>query len=167
MSKCIRKCNRAHERSMQYTVAVLEIANGLQFRQWSSRGKGHDFPPLRGRWSPTLSRSRMTVVSPLSPLSPAHFRASRRGEGAREGNTFSRYLHDCSRALKDGPTCSSRSPCLSSLARPHWNVSISKLSVPHFIHSASSHIGSSRVSQTSFARSLIRSLLKTAKSPSP
>ena len=88
---------RVDERSMQYTAAVLEVANGLQFRQWSSRGKEMIiFHQRSKRWSPARCPDGMALASPSLSLSPARFEVSERGEVAREGNIFSRCSDDYS-----------------------------------------------------------------------
>ena len=103
------------------------------------------------------------------PLSPSlRLTWEQQGEERKqEGNTFSTRTTSQELSKTDLATRLRLFDCLYSFARPHWIQSISKIFRALYYSLASIHIGSVRVFQTSFARSLMRSLGKTSKSPSP
>ena len=111
---------------MQYTPAVLGFANGLQFRQWSSRGKEKIFFPQRTTKSSSLPRRDGSSPAVIVVLS-ASLQSSGRGGSKRRKVVF-QMLGPRSKPPKKTHLTSlfSDFSCSSSFARPHWNVSISK-----------------------------------------
>ena len=151
---------------MQYTPAVLGFANGLQFRQWSSRGKEKIFFPQRTTNPSTLPCRGGSSPAVIVVLSGSLKSIMERREQEKK-TRFPDARTTVKTTEKDSPGLTLlwlllfvlvRSPSLSLRFQSFCSA---------FYSLWSSHIGSSRVFQISLAMSLMRSRGKTAKSPSP
>ena len=145
--------------------AIFLVARQLQFRQWSSRKKRWVFASRT-----TAKRSPAPDLQRYGhPCSSLCLPSERWRRGEQQGlETISQRAWTTAQEFRDSPdsTCLWLLACVS-LFDPHWIGSRFQNFRSAFYSLASNHTGSSRVSQTSFARSLMRSRGKTVKSPSP